>query len=253
MFILTTFCFLLLGVKFYTMSKLFIQKNILKSSLILILIIALLSLNVYAALEHIEGLEYGVRVIEDLPLEKNITKNYDLYELYFQNKTDKIFSIPGYSIDLGVDYSNFAEINSQYKDAPSKKLAILNIATGAASIALGGIARTAANAVKSVGNLRKKNLNLAGEDAFLSPYKTYIVYPGDAISVLFLVNKYLQQSPNTVRFVCHDEELNVNNIVINNKFKLDEGNIKNAKNLNSNSDSSKPGENVIAAPTSEYK
>lgn len=188
--------------------------------------------------EKVDGLEYGIRKIEDAPLERYIQKNYDIYELYFENRSNKTYSIPGYSIDLRVDYSTLNDINAIYKDMSSKKLAVFNIAAGAASIALGGIAKTASNAVRSVGSFRRKNI--LTEDGFLSISKTYILYPGDAVSIFFFINKYLQQIPNSIRFICRDEDISTNYVVINNKIHVNEPNAKN--------DSEK---NVISAPSSE--
>lgn len=198
--------------------------------------------DVYCAQDRVEGLEYELSKLEDVPLDKAVVRNYFIYELDFENKSNKTFSIPGYSLDLGVDYSSLSEINSLNKDKSSKKLALLNIAAGAASIAFGGIAKTAANtAMRSVNSFKHRN-NLT-EDSFLSGNKTYILYPNDGISIFFLLAKSSGQNPQSIRFVCHDEDLNLNYVVINNNLKLKEFNAHN----NSN-------QNVIATPTSEqYK
>ena len=196
----------------------------------------------FCAQEKIDGLEYDVRKLEDAQIEKFVSKNFDIYEVYFENRSDKTFTIPGYSIDLGVDYSTLAEVNNLSKDKSSKKLAIFNIATSAASIALGGIVKRAAStAARSVTSFKHKN-NLT-EDGFLSENKTYILYPKDEISVFFLLNKSLQQFPQSIRFICHDEDANINYVLINNNLMLRE--------FNADSDSS---QNVIAVPNSEqYK
>lgn len=209
-----------------------------------------------AVFEKIDGLEYGVRKIEDVPIQRVITRNYDLYELYFENKSDKTFSIPGYSIDLGVDYSNLAEINSLFSGKSQKKLAVFNIAAGAASIALGGLARTAANsAMRTIGSFRRKNSGFDDNSSYLSANKTYILYPGDGLSLFLFVNKSLVQIPNTIRFVCRQEDSNVNYVVINNSLDLREKDDE--INLGSNEENcplDKAKENIIAAPTIEqYK
>lgn len=220
-----------------------------KILLILSFTFFLQSLVVFASLEKIEGLEYDVRKIEEPPLGRIINKEYDLYELYFENRSDKTFSIPGYSIDLGVDYSTFSEIKALYKDKSNKKFAIFNIAAGAASIALGGIPKLAANtAASSVRTFNNRNTKLGNSSSFLSGNDTYILYPDDGLSLLLFVSKNLAQTPLAIRFVCRDEESNTNNIVINNYLKL---RIINAKD---NLDESKTKENVIAAPeTNSYK
>lgn len=193
---------------------------------ILVFFVFNLMLPVPALVEKIDGLQYEIRKIESPALQKQITKYHDLYELYFENMSplSKTFSIPGYSIDLGVDYTSLSEIESLYKDSSSKKSSILNIAAGAASIAFGGIARTAASTVKSVGSLRKRNLGLAlsSENNFLSSFRTYVIYPGDGLSLFFFINKTIEhgQVPNSIRFICHDEDANINYVVINNKLQL---------------------------------
>ena len=222
----------------------------LKIIIILILsfhLIVLQSLSVIAVTEKIDGLEYGIRKLEDVPLQKIITKNYDLYELYFENKSDKTFSVPGYSIDLGVDYSNLTEINSLFVSKSQKKLAVFNIAAGAASIAFGGLAKTAAtSAFRTVSSLRHKNINIGDNSNYLSADKTYILYPHDGLSLFLFVNKSLNQLPNTIRFVCHEEGTNVSNVVINNSIDLREH--ERTTNLN------KSKEDVIADPnTEQYK
>ena len=195
------------------------------------------SLYAYSDFDKIDGLEYDIRKLEDVPLEQFITRRYDLYEIYFENRSNKTFSIPGYSIDLGVDYSTLDDVYLQSKDKSQNKLAVLKIATGAASIAFGGIARRAATtAINSVNNLRRKHINTAGNKSFLSNNKTYVLYPADDLSIFIFVDRLSSQIPDTFRFICHDEELNQNQVVINNKIKPREVG------------------NVIAAPnTEQYK
>ncbi|MBI3589945.1 MAG: hypothetical protein HY094_01035 [Candidatus Melainabacteria bacterium] len=211
-----------------------------------------------AVFEKIDGLEYDVRKIDDAPMDKVVSNRYDLYELYFENRSEKTFSVPGYSIDLGVNYSSISEINSLFNGKLQKKLTALNIAAGAASIVFGGIAKTAANSAMRTVNFRKKNNNLDDDNSFLSHNKTYILYPGDALSLFLFVDKALSQVPNTIRFVCHDEDSNVNQIVINNHLKLREAGVQNnADSIESNKDSEKTDklkDNVIAVPATEiYK
>ena len=215
----------------------------------------------FAVVEKVEGLEYIIRKIDDVPLEKYIKNNYDLYELYLENRSDKTFSIPGYSVDLGVNYSNLSEINSLYNEMSSKKSTVFNIAAGAASIALGGIARRAASTVvRTVGSFRHKNSNLITAENFLSNNKTYILYPDDGLSLYLLVGKYLTEVPHGIRFICHDEDTNVNYIVINNNVEVRNDNVQkvqkeiNVQNVNHNSSFDKSGENIIIAPSTEqYK
>ena len=203
----------------------------------------------FAFFEKIDGLEYNIRKIENAPLEKTIQKNYDLYELYFENKTNKTYSIPGYSIDLGVDYLGLMDIYVLNQNKPSKKSTVFNIAAGAASIVLGGIAKTATNtALRTIGSFKHKNANLANENNFLSVNKTYVVYPGDGLSVFFFVNKLSFQAPNTMRFICHDEEENVNHVVINDDLKFDVYNAK--ENLEQNSENKKL---IVSPNTKQYK
>ena len=219
------------------------------------------SLPLHAFYEKVDGLEYDVRKITDAPIEKVISQNYDLYELYLENRSDKTFSIPGYSIDLGVIYAGPSEISSLSKDKSQRKFNVLNLAAGAASIAFGGITRSAARtAVNSFNSFRKKNSGLDDSNGFLSANKTYILYPGYGISLFLLVNKSLGQVPSTIRFVCHEEDTNVNYVVINNNLKLRENNTdiqdsvgSNEKNCDLNK-KTEAKENVIAVPGSSlYK
>ncbi len=207
---------------------------------------------VFAFDDHIDGFEYVVRKIDAPPIERSIAQKYDLYELYLENKSDKIFSIPGYSIDLGVHYSSLAEIYSLSKNKSTNKLAIFGIAAGAASFALGGIAKTAANTIRSVGYYKRNKASLDDDENILSKNKTYIIYPGDELSLFLFIDKNLAQSPNTVRFVCRDEVSGVNNVVINNHIDLKEMNTKSVDKTNRDNEEEK--KNVIAVPLSDtYK
>ena len=197
----------------------------------------------YAFLEKVDGLEYVVRKIEDPPIDHFVSKRFDLYELYFEIRSDKTFSIPGYSINLGVNYSGPSEIAALTKDKSSKKLAAFTIAAGAASIALGGIAKSAANTAIRFNSARKSNTNLNDEKSFLSGNKTYIIYPNDNLSLFFLLDKFTNQAPTSIRYICRDEVQNINYVVINENLDLRE--------INAKSDVDK---NVIAVPDSnQYK
>ena len=170
--------------------------------------------------EKVDGLEYVVRKIEEPPIAPFVSKRFDLYELYFENRSDKTFSIPGYSIDLGIDYSSFSDVAYFTKDKSSKKLTVLNIAAGAASIAFGGIAKSAANTAFRFNSLRKNNTNLNNEKIFLSGNKTYIIYPNDSLSLFFFLDKFATEPPTSIRYICHDEVQNINYIVINGNLDL---------------------------------
>lgn len=187
---------------------------------IIFLILIFFNSPVFAFVEEVDGLKYVLRKLDDAPLERFISKKYDLYEIYFENQSLKTFSIPGYSLDLGVDYSSLSEIRSQFKDKSNRKLAVFNIAAGAASIALGGIAKSASKALRSVSSYRRRNITLDDDDMYLSNNKTYILYPRDGFSLFLFVNKNLGQAPSTMRFICHDEDNNLNYIVINNHIEL---------------------------------
>lgn len=212
----------------------------------LFLVIFFLSFQIqtaYAFQEKVEGLEYVVRKIEEPSIDRFISKRFDLYELYFENRSDKTFSIPGYSIDFGVDYSGLSDISSFSKDKSLKKNAVLNIAAGAASIAFGGFAKSAANTAMRVGSFRKSSSNLNDEKSFLSSNRTYVIYPDESLSLFFFLDKFTTQPPASVKYICHDEVQNVNYVVINRNLDLRE--------ISTNDDSDK---NVIAVPGSnEYK
>lgn len=225
----------------------YIVKMVRKLLIVLIVLnFLLLDHVVFAFVDKIEGLEFDITKFDDSNIEKFIAKKYNLYELYFQNKTDKTYSIPGYSIDLGVDYSSPQEINSLYSGKSQKKISVLNIAAGAASLAFGGIAKTAANtAMRSVNTFRKKGYGLDESSTFLASNKTYILYPGDGLSLLVLVKKSLVQAPRGLRFICRDEEANYNNILIDNQLQIKNANQE--QNDNDLKDTIKD-ENVIAVP-----
>lgn len=216
------------------------------------LIISLFCLQIqiaFAFQEKVDGLEYVVRKINNPPLDKTILKRFDLYELYFENSSDKAFSIPGYSINLGVDYSGVEDVLSINKDKASKKLTVLNIATGAASIAFGGLAKSAANtAYRSINSFKKNNSNLNSEKSFLSGNKTYIIYPSESLSLFFLIDKLASEAPSSIRYICHDEVQDLNFVVINKNLDLREINAGNKNPENMSMDES--GENVIAVPNS---
>ena len=195
-----------------------------------------------AVQEQIEGLEYDIRLVEDVQLDKSIKNKFSLYELYFENKSNKTYSIPGYSIDLGIDYLTINDINSLNKDKNSKKLTIFNVAAGAASLAFGGIVRSATNtAMRTFGSFKKKSGSLSDNNMFLSNGKTYILYPGYGLSLFLFVDNLSNQVPNSIRFVCHEEDTNQNYILVNDHLQM--------KNLNADNNNQK-----IAAPAIEqYK
>lgn len=209
----------------------------------LVFIIAFLSFSssiAFCAFEKIDGLEYDLRKLTDAPLDRLIAKRYELYELYFENRSQNTFSIPGYSIDVGVEYFTLNELQSLYKDKSNKKMAVFNIAANAASIAFGGITRTATNAAaRSVGLFRLKKGALDDVDIYLNPAKTYVLYPNDSLSLLFFVDKFIAESPNKIRLICRDENSNKTNILINNNLSV--------KELNSNDD----GNMTLVAPGSD--
>lgn len=219
-------------------------KKVIIFCLLILVNVGLCMINYFAnaASEKLEGLDYVVRKINDAPIEKQIAKRFDLYEVYFENNTNKTFSIPGYSVDLGVDYSTLDQIRSFLSTKSSGKLAVFNIAAGAASIALGGIGRQAASTIRSVGGFRRKRSTLDDDRNILSSKNNYIIYPEDVFSLFIFVDKTLGQVPTTIRFICHDEEQNLNHIVINNNIQLEEY------------ASSKENKPTIAAPnTEQYK
>lgn len=192
---------------------------------ILCLIICLLFLTVsmpsFAFIQNIEGLNFEITKIENFPLDKAIVKDYNLYELFIENNSTSTYSIPGYSIDFGVNYFNILELSAQLREKISKKLAILNIAAAAVFLPFGGFARNAGRtAASSFSSFRKRNLKIDDNKNLLSADKTYILYPGDRYALYFLVSKK-QGQPKELRMVCKNEELNVNYVLINDKVLVD--------------------------------
>ena len=199
----------------------------------------------FTASEKVDGLEFAVSRLENVPLEKTIAKRYDAYEIYFENQSDKTFSIPGYSLDLGVKYSTISDIKSLFKDKSSKKLAVFNIAASAASIAFGGIAKTAGSAVRSVSLVKLNSSRLQDDNSYLSNNKTYLLYPGDGISMYFFIDKLLEQKPKVIRFICKDEDSNLTHIVINKNLSIRELDLNN---IDSATLEKENNQNVIAVP-----
>ncbi len=226
-------------------------------NLILCICLQSTQFHAFGAFERVDGLEYVVRKIEEPPIDRRIVNKYDLYEIYFENRSNKTFSIPGYSIDLGVNYSNLSEIRSLLKNKSSKKIAVFNLAAGAASIAFGGVTKTAVSTLRSVNsfNNRRNNIKADDDENILAPNKTYIIYPGDGLSLFLFINKSLEQSPATIRFICREEDSGLNYVVINNNFELRELNAKSGKDTNSNNlENDKSDKSVIAAPNTDlYK
>ena len=186
----------------------------------------LVSSSALAFSNNVTGLEYELNRISNPPIDKAINKRFDLYELYFENQSAMVFSIPGYSIDLGLEYSDLSDVLSVLKKKKSKKLAVLNIATGAASIAFGGLVRSAANtAIRSVNSLRNKGFVLKEKKNVLSPTITYILYPGYGISIYFFVDKHLDTVPTSIKYLCKDEGSNINHVVVNHHFRFHDINI----------------------------
>lgn len=213
----------------------------------------------FASVERIDGLEYVVKELDSKFLGPSIHSRYALYELYLENRSDKAFSIPGYSVDFGVHLTTLQQINAEFMSKSGNKLAVLNLAAGAASIAFGGIAKTATNTAFRAVNFKNMSGNLTDDNLLLAANKTYILYPNDALSLYVFIDRRLGESPKILRFICHDEESNMNYIVINSHFNirnedLDTYDSVNAKVINDKNDESSIEENVIAVPNSEsYK
>ncbi len=205
----------------------------------------------YCFVQKVDGLEYIVRKITDAPIDKEVSKRYEMYEIYFENRSDKAFSIPGYSVDIGVAYATLEQINSQFKDNSGKKTAVFNIAAGAASIAFGGIAKTVARTATRLNTINKKqNKKLYGDDIFLSNNKTYIIYPGESLSVFLFVDKFQEEGPSSLKFICHDEDSNISHVVINNNLDLRDINADNSIDKKENIEI----KNEIASPEAQpYK
>ncbi len=214
-----------------------------KKVFLIILIFCFQFQTVYAFVDKVDGLEYVVRKIDSPPIDKFILKRFDLYELYFENRTDNAFSIPGYSIDFDIDYSDLSDVSSFAKEKSSKKSTILNIASGAASIAFGGIVKTAA---RSIGSLRKQGgNNIRDEKFFLSHDKTFVIYPNEALSLYFFIDKFSSQPPTVIKYICHDESQNNNQVIVNKHL--------NVLILNALDENSATEKNVIAAPEVNFK
>ena len=217
-----------------------------KKVFLLFIILCLQIQTVYAFLDKVDGLEYVVRKIEEPPINKSILQRFDLYELYFENRTDKAFSIPGYSVDFDVDYSDFSDVTSFTKDKSSKKLTVLNVATGAASIAFGGLVKSAATTARSIGNFRKQGSSLKDERSFLANDKIFIIYPKEALSLYFFIDKFSAQPPSVIKYICRDETQNYNYVIVNKHLDL--------RILDAMNEESSKEENVIAVPESQqYK
>ena len=233
------------------------KKNICYHFIILILFILVnCSIPVSSYQDHVEGLEYDIRKINDVPLERYIDKTYDLYEIYFENRSSNTFSIQGYSIDLGINYTTLNDIYSESMDKSSKGLAVLNLATSAAGVALGGIAKSAANTIiRSVGSFKQKKRMTGETSTFLSSNKTYVLYPQESLSLFFFVKKEQIQAPNKIRFICRDEELNLNYILINNKIQIRDESVDQFSDIKEKDiHAGMNAETVISAPDSEqYK
>ncbi len=59
--------------------------------IVLLLCFTSLQLPVLSSVEKIEGLEHEIRIIEDVPIGHVISKRFDLYEIYFENRSEKTF------------------------------------------------------------------------------------------------------------------------------------------------------------------
>lgn len=234
-------------------------------SLFLVTIFFLLPIKATSSVNEIGDFEYVIRRINDFPLEKEISKSYDLYELYLENRTENTLSIPGYSIDFGVNYINIADLSSELKNRLSKKFTILSIATGAASFAFGSLARSAANtAVQSVASWKKRSINLSNNEQILNSRLTYVLYPYSEISLFFLVRKDISEPIHSLKLICVNEELGQKFILINNMVGIHEYIVKNKKevkkkfseqgfsNLYYDVDNS-PDDEIIAVPGSDYE
>jgi hypothetical protein len=229
----------------------------LKITIIFLLLFLILSNQAaYSFVEKVDGLEYVVRNLDSNVLGNYISSRYNLYEIYLENRSEKAFSIPGYSIDLGVKYTTLQEIASASMASGNKKLAVLNLTAGAASLAFGAVAKSVAStAIRGI-SLRNKSPGISDDDVILSPVKTYIIYPAEALSLYVLVDNKITQVPSSVKFICHDEDANINYIVINRNLKLLDTSIlaekKVTKDVSAKIESA--DENVIATPDSDlYK
>ena len=226
----------------------------LKLTIVFISVFVLCTNNGFCFVQKIDGIEYVLRLIGDAPLDKKISSRYDLYEIYFENRSEKTFSIPGYSVDLGVGYTTLEQINSQGKDNNAKKLTVFHLAAGAAGLAFGGIAKSVATtASRSINNIKKRNKNLSGDEMFLSSNKTYILYPQGSLSVFLFVDKFIGESPSSIKFICHDEDNNINHIVINDHPDLREINAGNPENKNEIIEKNDNGSEIASPDSQPYK
>ena len=203
----------------------------------------------FAVVQKIDGLDYSLQKVINPPLNKTILNKFDVYEIYFENHTDRLFSIPGYSVDLGLDYSGYDDVLAVLREKSSKAMTVLNIAAGAASFALGGgIAKSAANTIRSVNSFRKNGFNLTDERFLLSASKTYVIYPEDYFVVYFFVDKRLGEAPSILRYLCKDEELNTTYVVVNKNIKIQNADFNSTGNNLYFPPMDSKDENVIAVP-----
>lgn len=215
------------------------------------LIVMFLNPVAYAFVDKVDGLEYVVRTLDSNALGSFISSRYNLYEIYFENRSEKAFSVPGYSVDLGMKYTTLQEVNSIAMSSGNKKLAVLNLTAGAASLAFGGgVAKSVAStAIRGI-SLRNKSPGISDDDVVLSPTKTYIIYPSEALSLYVLVEKHIVQKPKLIKFICKDEDSNMNYVVINQNLNLiDNLTPKIVKDVSARVDTAE--ENIIATPDSD--
>ena len=191
---------------------------------ILVFILVVFVINtipVYSYVSELEGLDIEISKINNFPLSKQIIKHYDLYELYIINRSNNTYSIPGYSFNFDVDHYDLQELTVQAKGTISKKFAILNIATTALFIPFGGFARSAGrSAVSSVSSFKKKGLNIYDTENLLMEDRIYMLYPNQSRVLYFLISKD-STLPRSVKFVCKNEGLNINHVVINNDITVE--------------------------------
>ena len=186
-------------------------------------VIIINTLPVYSITQRVDDINFSITRIRNFPLNKEINKNYDLYELYLENKSDKTFSIPGYSIDFGVTYFNIVELSAQVRSIFSKKLTLIDFAAGAILLPFGNITGKAARtAINSVTNFKKRKLDLYDSENLLSKEKTYIFYPHEIKIFYFLISNENNLIPNKFRFICKNEETGQSFVVINNSISLKE-------------------------------
>ena len=152
--------------------------------------------------------------------------------MYIENRSEYILTIPGYSINFGVNYVNISDLGTELKQGLSKKSTVLNIAAGAASLAFGSLARTAANtAVHSVTSIKKHNLGDGTSENILNSKRIYVLYPHDNISLFFLIEKETKNPVSSLKLICVNEELKENYILINNNIQVQEYIVKNKRSV----------------------